>query len=139
MKNKNKYKATVKSKRQDYTKGGRVGYANGQMVDGEYIERGANDKTEAEKKAAEAAKKAQDDAVAAQAKAAQKVIDDEAARLKAIADKEAEDAEALRQAGLTPAQTPAEHQLQQLQQKQQQIKLQQIKKQQGYTATDTCT
>jgi hypothetical protein len=102
----NKYKATVKSKRQDYTKGGRVGYANGQMVDGEYIEKGAN-KNEAQK-AAEAAKKAQDDAVAAQAKAAQKVIDDEAARLKAIADKEAEDAEALRQAGLTDAQKAAE-------------------------------
>jgi hypothetical protein len=39
MKKINKYKATVKSKRQDYTKGGRVGYANGQMVDGEYIEK----------------------------------------------------------------------------------------------------
>ena len=84
MKNKNKYKATVKSKRQDYTKGGRVGYANGQMVDGEYVERGDN-KNEAQK-SADAAKKAQDDAAAAQAKAAQKAIDDEAAAAQKVID-----------------------------------------------------
>ena len=128
MKNKNKYKATVKSKRQDYTKGGRVGYLKGQMVDGEFVERRTN-KNEAQK-AAEAAKKAQADAAAAQAKAiqkakddeaaaaqkiiddeaaaAQKIIDDEAARIKAIADKEAADAETLRISGLTDEQKTLE-------------------------------
>ena len=117
MKNKNKYKATVKSKRQDYTKGGRVGYANGQMVDGEYVERG-NNKNEAQI-AAEAAKKAQNDAAAAQAKAAQKAIDDEAAAAqkviddaaaaqKVIDDAAAAEAEALRQEGLTDEQKAAE-------------------------------